>query len=355
MRRDRAAEAVWIVSRKRWQCNVQKDGIRKTFTSSLAGRKGKHEAEKKADTWLAMQGNPKVRDAWEECITAAAHRYAATTIAVKRTAARGYILPLLGERRIGAVSVDDWQRRTDKAAALQSSITAVIYMLATYCRRRGWPVNTPMDGDLSVSKTVPIGTRSALDAEHIRLLFEPGQTGRCTHWLQAWQLMALTGLRLGEMCGLQWGDIHDDYLQVNRAINRMGEITHGKTSKARRVVALSEIAKEVLDRQRRYLTGKGIESDWVFPGPKGGAPSHSSVSSNWKMYCKERGLNCKMHELRHTFVSLVKNDMPLALLKSQVGHSTAMDTLGVYGHTSRNDMAEIARIIDGAYLKVFGE
>ena len=49
---ERKNEAAWVESRGRWQINVQADGIRRTFSSRIAGRKGKIEAEKKADKWL---------------------------------------------------------------------------------------------------------------------------------------------------------------------------------------------------------------------------------------------------------------------------------------------------------------
>lgn len=51
----RSAEAIWVEARNRWQINMQNDGKRKTFTSSLPGRKGKHDAELKADEWLESQ------------------------------------------------------------------------------------------------------------------------------------------------------------------------------------------------------------------------------------------------------------------------------------------------------------
>lgn len=49
---ERKSEAIWIESRSRWQINVQADGVRKTFTSALAGRRGKADAERKAEKWL---------------------------------------------------------------------------------------------------------------------------------------------------------------------------------------------------------------------------------------------------------------------------------------------------------------
>ena len=49
---ERKNEARWIENRNRWQINVQKDGARRTFCSPIPGKKGKIEAEKKADKWL---------------------------------------------------------------------------------------------------------------------------------------------------------------------------------------------------------------------------------------------------------------------------------------------------------------
>ena len=45
MATERRAEAIWIESKEYWEIKVQKDGVRKSFRSSVAGRKGKHEAD----------------------------------------------------------------------------------------------------------------------------------------------------------------------------------------------------------------------------------------------------------------------------------------------------------------------
>lgn len=48
----RVNTAVWIEKYKRWQINVQKDGIRRSFYSPILGRNGQRECNKKADDWL---------------------------------------------------------------------------------------------------------------------------------------------------------------------------------------------------------------------------------------------------------------------------------------------------------------
>lgn len=47
----RKAEAWWDSNRNRWRINAQKNGIRKTFYSSVHGQRGKKEAERKANNW----------------------------------------------------------------------------------------------------------------------------------------------------------------------------------------------------------------------------------------------------------------------------------------------------------------
>lgn len=48
----RTNTAKWVESAQRGQINVQKDGKRKTFTSTKPGRTGQREANAKADAWL---------------------------------------------------------------------------------------------------------------------------------------------------------------------------------------------------------------------------------------------------------------------------------------------------------------
>lgn len=65
----RTNTAKWVESAQRWQINVQKDGKRKTFTSTKPGRTGQREANAKADAWLdegLVSRKVKVCDAWAE-------------------------------------------------------------------------------------------------------------------------------------------------------------------------------------------------------------------------------------------------------------------------------------------------
>ncbi len=58
--------------------------------------------------------------------------------------------------------------------------------------------------------------------------------------------------------------------------------------------------------------------------------------------------------MRHTYISVLKNDMPEQMLKDQVGHTVDMDTFGVYGHVVNTEMQRAKSIMDIAFSRVLG-
>ena len=80
---------------------------------------------------------------------------------------------------------------------------------------------------------------------------------------------ARTGLRAGELRGLQWADLdfERDQLHVRRSIVR-GEVVTPKSGKPR-VLPMAADAAEVL-RAERHLRGP-----WVWCGPTGGPVAES--------------------------------------------------------------------------------
>ena len=71
MKKLRTNEAAWLEKSGRWSIKVQRDGERKQFTSSKPGRKGKLEAERKADEWLEqglISKDPRVSEAYAEYV-----------------------------------------------------------------------------------------------------------------------------------------------------------------------------------------------------------------------------------------------------------------------------------------------
>lgn len=72
----------------------------------------------------------------------------------------------------------------------------------------------------------------------------------------------------------------------------------------------------------------------------------------WRIYCRVNELQAvSPYELRHTFVSVVKT-LPAGEVKPLVGHSTDMDTFGVYGHALTGDAENTAQAVNSVFLRV---
>ena len=167
--------------------------------------------------------------------------------------------------------------------------------------------------------------------------------------------MVLTGLRRGELCGLRNEDIVDGIVSIKRSVNAQQEITAGKNDNARRTFALSKSALHVLQCQREMLKAESVVSPWVFPDERGEMLNSSHLYSKWHTYRNQHNLACSLHELRHTFVSVVQNDVPMPILKSMIGHSEDMDTSGIYGHSVTGDMTRAAGIVDSVFARFLGK
>lgn len=360
----RKSEAIWIESKSYWQVKVQKDGIRKSFTSSLKGRKGKHDAEAKADQWLET-GTEDMRfdKAWQAFLDDQQAHTGTANYRKHEYVGRIYILPILATRKLSAITPNLWRKCLD--AGLQAglsrrsiqNIKLSISAFINFCRRERWNIERLERGDLVVSKDAPPPERHILQPDALQTLFA---VDTITHWgreehsffIHAWRFLVLTGLRRGELCGLRNEDIQDGILTVRRSLNAQQELTQGKNDNARRTFALSQAALAVLAAQRENLQRHRIISPWVFPDETGDMCSSTHLYSMWDTYRNQHNLGCSLHELRHTFVSIVQNDMPMPLLKATIGHSEDMDTSNVYGHAVSGDMLRAASIVDSAFEKL---
>lgn len=355
----RRAEAIWIESRKRWQINVQRDGIRKTFTSSSPKRAGKREAEEKADRWLeTFETQQRFAAAWDAYM--ADKQKAVSTSSYKRyQSVEKQIKPEIAPAKyIDRITIYDWQTIIDKVADTGSSkanldiIRLLIIGFTDYARRRGWACKEVRSGDLNTDAGKEKKARRALNKNELaNLMTLDYDASRLAY---AFKFMALTGIRRGEMMGLQWADVSatESKMQIVRAINHLGEVTTGKTANAQRTVPLTQAAFDVLDAQRKALVLENVISPYVFPNATGAPLTAAIVENEWDRIRRETGITTVIHELRHTYISIVKTDVPLETLKTMIGHSANFDTIKTYGHETDGEAARTAHMVEEAFKRV---
>lgn len=359
---ERRSEATWIDSKQYWQVKVQKDGVRKAFTSSNTKKRGKIEAEAKADEWLNSQSSEiRLGDAWDAFY---AHQKATTSSensTKTESIGRLYVFTTLPKTKwLHKVAPGDWQRVIDHVADLGLSkktcknVRGLIGSFLNYARRQRWDVDKLEKGDVRLPLRAPVNKKRILQPADLRVLFTDATVtlynAKCpAFFIHAWRFIAVTGLRRGELCGLRNEDVSGRLLAVNRSINRLGEETVGKTENAQRTFALSRLALQTLADQRAMLKERGITSPWIFPDEQGERLDSNHLYKKWLTYRSQHNLQSALHELRHTFISVMKNNATEQQIKRAVGHAPDMDTFGTYGHDVDGDLEKIADAVDSAY------
>ena len=168
-----------------------------------------------------------------------------------------------------------------------------------------------------------------------------------------------TGLRRGELLGLQWKDIDFEKgtLSVNKQIkyiNRELRIMPPKTQASNRTVILPP---QLLNVLREYK--EKVNSIWLFPSPYKSEDVPREPASCRKALSRmlERA-ECKhvpFHALRHTFASHAFHyGMDVKTLANTIGHESVETTLNVYAHSSDEMKRAAARKIDQTLGAVVG-
>lgn len=144
------------------------------------------------------------------------------------------------------------------------------------------------------------------------------------------QFHAFTGLRTGELFGLEWEQVGHE-LRIDRSLVD-GKPAATKTEAGERDIPILPGAAQAL-RAQRAITA--LEGGRVFKGLKGGALTHywQHYSAPFKRACQLAGVRYRNpYQLRHTFASqmLSGGENPLRVAK-MLGHKDTQMVFRVYG------------------------
>lgn len=369
MQKDRAAEARWIEKENRWCIQVQSNGIRRRFYSSIVGAKGKVQAERKADEWLsedAIYGKMTVERAWKGFVEymkdedIQTHQY--------ESIGKVHILPVLSRFKVSSLTEFDLQRILtngyNKGLSQKSlkNIRGCISSFMKYCRMRRFTTLHPEN--IKVNKKAKKPNKKTMQPDEIKILFSADKTiwqgKECFDWyVYAYRFQASMGLRPSELLGLKRSDIDDENksITIRGGYLGRGRFSDGKTENAARTIYMNEISYKVYKEQIKMLdSNKKIvrKCPYLFPDRTGKICETKTLWQNFSRFCEHNGINhYSLYELRHTYIS-VNRYMPEALLKLQVGHSEKMDTRGVYGHEIDGDARRASELSTAAFNEILG-
>lgn len=162
-----------------------------------------------------------------------------------------------------------------------------------------------------------------------------------------------TGVRLSELCAIQYGDIEGDEIWIRRMVRHpSGEVVeHTKGNSEDRRVILTTKAKKIIEaaKNRRKEGGLPVEADTFIFSMTDDPMPYSAVNKDYYRYCVEMGTTPKTsHKARKTVISaLVDGQVNINTIRAMMGHADERTTYKSYVF-DRSNQEEKARRIESA-------
>ncbi|GAA4672394.1 site-specific integrase [Nocardioides nanhaiensis] len=177
----------------------------------------------------------------------------------------------------------------------------------------------------------------------------------------ALHLAALTGMRRGEVAGLQWANVDVERGRL-RVINSRVEVGASiedelpKSSSGERFVYLDDGTLQALSAHRQRMAelwgGEALEGHcYVFPGPKGGPMRPELIYRRLQRLAERAGLpKLRLHDVRHTHAThALEAGVPMKVVQDRLGHASMYLTADTYSHVqpavADRAAADVARLV----------
>ena len=310
------------------------------------------------DCWLDEYALPRLRE---------------STMSGYRMYAEQYIKPRLGSKKMVSITTTDIQRMYTKlkkegrvhehpeyghqlsANTVRRIHTMLHRAMADAVRAHVIPWNPANGVALPKADNTPkrVLTDKELDDFMATIKADP-------LWHDFFYTELTTGLRRGEICGLQWKDFDSEAgtLQISHTLHRTPgggfEVGETNTGTGKRKILLPQSTADIL-RERQ----KAAASEWIFFNslrPKQPVAPDAAYR-RLKALLKQAGLpDIRFHSLRHTFAThALASGVDAKTLSGILGHTDASFTLNTYTHVT-TDMQRQASVIVGNFMEdIFGK
>jgi integrase len=233
-----------------------------------------------------------------------------------------------------------------------SAVFRIVKGVFALAQRRGIVTSNPCDGLTSAERPKQRNKEKIerLDSPTTSKLIAAASTER---WKAGLGLAGLGALRLGEVRGLQWGDIDlaANTISVRRSLLPDGSAKPPKTEAGERTVAL-------FPELRRLLVAWKVKSpctdaeDYVLCTASRGPVQQRNAQRALEKAKKAAGLDSRegrlsWHSLRHSAGSiwLTEFGIPVTTVSAMMGHANPSFTLACYGRDPRDEQTMVADVL----------
>jgi len=150
-----------------------------------------------------------------------------------------------------------------------------------------------------------------------------------------WRLVAETGIRRGEVCGLNVGDVDlaNHIITVKRSVSRNRKLKSPKNGKTR----MFAISPQLADKLKGYVVGRTVDEPLFLSKRGKRLEPDNFVKRHLKPILKKLGLEGAAHAFRHGNATLLDSlRAPMKVRQDRLGHADPKTTM-LYTHAVSAD------------------
>lgn len=282
------------------------------------------------------------------------------TIEAYRQQARDYLIPHLGQIRLDQLQPEQIQSMYSNIYANRSANTicaihGMLHKALADALRAGLIGRNP--ADLARPPRRSRHESQTFTQEQAERFLSATEGERHQH---LFFLALVTGMRAGELLGLQWKDVDWDNRQLNirRQVHYQAggrfEFTPPKSRQGRTLLVSDDTLahlrqqQQIVNDRREQAGDRWTDNDLVFPARHGTPLRQTNVGKFLRCIVERAGLPLiRFHDLRHTNATLLlaRNVNP-KIVQERLGHASIKMTLDTYSHVIPPMQTDAAGLFD---------
>lgn len=272
---------------------------------------------------------------------------------------RIYILPELGKLKLSEISTvicqqflinlynDGRERgRSKKGNGLSYGTVKGIQRTLSVCMQKA--VDEELINKNPCSKVkLPNAEKpemKTLKKEELTAFLEETKRSGCYEF---YYLELTTGMRLGEICALEWNDLslENKTITVNKAVQKIKGEVKINTPKTKSSIRTIKLCDECIRLLSELKANQIPKSKYIFPSSVTGEIRDTSAVTRRLHRIQDRAgvPRIRFHDLRHSFATLsLEQGMDIKTVSHMLGHTDAGFTMNTYMHVTDSMQENVA-------------